>query len=408
MAKRSPRGVSFLVAACIAAVGATVGAAPAFADEIRVPKEARTLQQAVRKARPGDTIRVRGTVRGDVVVSVSGIRIVGENARMRGELVIHGDDVDVSGFRFNGSGVESYGDGTTVRDGRFRSAEIALYGSGGVVSGNEIQGGDAFGIGVFGPGALVTDNEVDAVEGTGIYVGGADAEVTRNTVEDSGFFVPSIHVVGGDAFVSENHVSDAFGTGIQVEAWDGGGEIVDNVVAGADDVGIYVTGMDVVTDGFEVVATGSVGVLVDTFGGTVSDGTVTDTGADLMIVWGADTVVSDVTGSDADSEGIVLDGGATGSELVVSDVMSCGFLMGTGSTLLDSTATRCEGTGLQNIGSDVTVIRCTLTGNLPVDVMNAGTFMCFDANEFGTIGDSSGFVGFGEDGLVFLGIGIGD
>ena len=87
-------------------------AAPAAADTLKVPKDFATINEAVAAAVAGDTVSVsKGTYAEQVVVSTSGIKLVGKQAVIDAEyagacLDIQADDVGVE------ARVQMYGLGT--------------------------------------------------------------------------------------------------------------------------------------------------------------------------------------------------------------------------------------------------------------------------------------------------------
>src|SRR5262245_58324218 len=75
-------------------------ASPALARDLSVPREHRTIGDALAVAHSGDRVVVTGGRHRDVTVATDGVTLVGRGAILLGDVNIEGDGVTVSGFRF--------------------------------------------------------------------------------------------------------------------------------------------------------------------------------------------------------------------------------------------------------------------------------------------------------------------
>lgn len=146
--------------------------------------DGQSIQEAVRKAQPGDTIRVHpGTYRETVFIDKDNIKLVGVvedrkwptlegDGKLNDGVLVSGHSVTVEGLRvrgFKGNGIMTQG-GNNFR-----------------IIGNIVEGISVYGIfPQFGKNGLVSRNIISGTEDAAIYVGMCDnVDITHNETFDS-------------------------------------------------------------------------------------------------------------------------------------------------------------------------------------------------------------------------------
>jgi hypothetical protein len=212
------------VGAFVLALGTT---AAARADDLRVPEEFRTIQEAVDAASPGDRVLVGpGRYRETVSITTDDLTIEGDGATLqsrRGEggLFVYADGITVSNFLMRRVSVYSEGDGN-----RFEQVEVQR---------PRIE----FGLSVSGADSVVRDCTVQRVRGpksadlwlAGIHVEGDRSLVSGNRVTDA-LRIDAVRVTGDDVVVEDNVIDYvAAGAGIMVagEGFRISGNVLTNV-----------------------------------------------------------------------------------------------------------------------------------------------------------------------------------
>jgi len=174
-----------------------VASAAAFADDIVVPRDYRTVDQAIAAAAPGDRIVVRGGAIENLQVKKGAISIVAKGTTVQGYLWIDGSNVSVSGLRLGRNGrIVVTGGNVTVTGTRARgrgNAVISVQGGGSArIEGNKLAWGD---IEAFATrDTVVTGNRL---KNGAIRTKGAGVEVVSNTV-------PTIEASGEQTSVLDN------------------------------------------------------------------------------------------------------------------------------------------------------------------------------------------------------------
>ncbi len=390
----------------LAAAAVLAAAVAARADDIRVPQDYRTIQQAVDAARPGDRVLVsRGRHRGPVVVSANGIEIVGNGARLvaprarrshtEGDrvgpaMLVRAHYVTVRGLTFERGGLVVLGDGASIEDntfqplarrGNWEGTALRVEGDGAAIRANTVDAATltwGTGISVVGNGAVVEGNQVtDVTSGIGILVTGGDFVVSGNTLEGIG-------AAGGDGYCPGIYVDNAGG---DVE----GGLVEGNAVRHGPTAGFVVAGRGIVLRGNtdEVLPEGRSGEWTPT--GFVIEGDVNVLEGNTSL-GGGFTVVGDgntVTGNHAVGtvgNGFTVDGDGNsleGDDVDGSDEEGIQILEGAGNAVDGCSATGCASCGLGNWGTDTSVTGSTFLGN-GVDFINGGTLTVFEGNVFET------------------------
>ncbi len=213
--------------------GLCVAAVPAHADEIRVPKDARTLKKALSRAQPGDTILLsKAPQRGVVTVRTPDIVIQGVGTVLRGKragrsvLRIRADGVTVRDLHLVDGAIAVDGDRVTLDDigmkGIGQGTAISVRGDDARIENSSIgttvyRGADRNVIDVQGADATIVGNTFkraslrkakDGPRGAFavVHVTGHDAEVRSNTLTN-GRGACAFHVVGDRAEVRDNEAS---------------------------------------------------------------------------------------------------------------------------------------------------------------------------------------------------------
>ena len=224
--------VSWCVSAFVLA-----SSAAALADDLTVPRQYRTIDDALAAAMSGDRVIVRGGTYENLHVTKSGVQIVARGTTVRGYVWIDASNVSVSGLRLSRDGrIVITGDDVTVTGtrtpGRGRRAISVQGGRRATLAGNKLSQGD---IEVLrGADASVTGNRLKSGTIRSLDVG---AIIEGNTA-------PSIEASAGDSSVLDNRCKELEATGDSCD-------VANNVVAD----GLWVTGSGAVIQGNEVDAT---------------------------------------------------------------------------------------------------------------------------------------------------------
>src|SRR5262245_66651222 len=104
-----------LVSWSLSAFVVAVPAAAAFADDLAVPRQYPTIEEALAAAQPGDRVLVRGGAFDNVQIRKGGVSVVAKGTTIRGYLWIDASNVSASGFRLErGAHVVITGDDVTL------------------------------------------------------------------------------------------------------------------------------------------------------------------------------------------------------------------------------------------------------------------------------------------------------
>ncbi len=222
--------------------------AGARAEDLLVPEQFRTLQEAVDAAAPGDRVVVGpGRYRGGATITTPGVAIEGDGAVLRGRrgertIGALADGVAVRGLRMRGGGVLAIGNDIVIERNRFERVRdipaVEIEGDGAIVRINEVDrarestglSGIDGAIAIVGNDATVTGNTVSGVVATdGVSVLGTGADVTGNAVDfvAAGF---GIRVQGDACGVVGNRCTNV-GRTAKTTAWTGG-NFADPMVGG--------------------------------------------------------------------------------------------------------------------------------------------------------------------------------
>jgi len=373
--------------------------AVAFADEIRVPKDFRKLQQAVDAAQPGDVILLeKGRHQGPIVVSTRDLTIEGRGGSVLGPRSRHGGGpgmqpaihVRAWGFTarnltFVRSGIHSVADRTTVAGCTFLRCDeksavptaIEIRAGQATVVDNLVVGGkfSLEPIFVSGADAVIEGN---ALQGhrfyRGLVVSGNRARVRENTL--SGFETRGgIEVIGEEALLEANDVGDLSGFGGGISVIGDRATVNDNDVDGTAiaDPSIVVEGSDALIEGNDATSSAGTGIVARGTRNRILHNTVT----------GAVSLLSGVTTTTL-GHGIV----ARGTANVLQGNFTVGTLAdgirivgGTGNTVDGCTSNDASACGILNAGGETAVTGSTFLGNC-IDVVNPGSFGTFDGNDF--------------------------
>jgi hypothetical protein len=194
-----------------------VASAAAFADDILVPRDHRTVEDALDAAVPGDRVIVRGgtfdniqvkkgnveviargtIVKGYVWIDASSVTVSGLRLGANGRIVITGDDVTVSGVKAPGRGRRVIsvqgGRNATIRGNKMATGDIeVLRGADALIDGNRLKTGSII---TLGAGATIDSNAVPSIDASGI-----DASVLGNRCEN-------LYVTGDLCDVANNDIS---------------------------------------------------------------------------------------------------------------------------------------------------------------------------------------------------------
>lgn len=185
--------LAVLLIALVAGVGSAQAQDSARSEKLNVGS-GESIQTAVKAARPGDTILVRGVHRENVVIRKNGIKLLGNRAVLlppanpsspcfgSAGICILGD-VDLNTFRLTGSRVKDVSvSGFTIKD--FGNGIIALGARDAAYVNNRSTGNEDYGLAAFlSTGTRVVSNTTRDNAFAGIYVGdspGANAKVIGN------------------------------------------------------------------------------------------------------------------------------------------------------------------------------------------------------------------------------------
>ena len=360
------------VSSCVSAF-VLLASAAAFADDLRVPRDYRTIEDALVAAAPGDRVVVRGGNFENVHVKRGGVEVVAHGTTVQGYVWIDASNVSVSGIRLGRTGhIVITGDDVTVTGtkatGRGRRTIAVQGGRRAVLEGNKLAQGD-----------------IEVLKG-------ANATVVRNRLKDGTIrssdvgtsvesnVAPSIEVNSSEASLLDNHCR-------QLEAYGDSCDLANNVVSQSVRVegsGAVLQGNDV--DGWMTVegddaaisdnslATG--GIIVTGDGASILSNTV-ETSPLGVGVRGNDFTISgnDVTAMVLPSH----DGSVSGFP------MCPGIAVGgwpTGGTITDNDVTHQTGVGIFVQANDVTI-----SGN---DVQGIAAATSISVNGTGnTVADNS-------------------
>jgi hypothetical protein len=140
-----------------------VSSAAALADDLAVPRQYRTIEDALAAAAPGDRVVVRGGTFENVQVKKGGVSIVAKGTTVQGYLWIDASNVSVSGFRIGRNGhVVITGDDVTVTGtkaiGRGRQGITVQGGRRARIERTKLTSGDIEVL--LGTGAVISDNRL--------------------------------------------------------------------------------------------------------------------------------------------------------------------------------------------------------------------------------------------------------
>lgn len=269
--------------------GLAADAPAAYAKDIRVGRDAKSLERALARANPGDRIIVRGVVRSDVTITTPGVTIVFRSGGFAGDVNIAADGVTIERARFRKASLTATGDGTTIDGSRFLQAPATFVGENVTLTDNTFEGAwYADGLVVSGDGALVSGNDLSNFTGA-VEVTGDGAVVTENTVDGA---ITGIVVTGNDAVVGGNEITTVQDSGIVVVGT--GADVGANTVTGgADEPAIAVIGGGAELTG-NLITDVTAGAFVEGDGAVVSGNVIgaglgTDT---ALVVIGDGTTVS--------------------------------------------------------------------------------------------------------------------
>ena len=190
---------AFLLVVSALALAATA----AQADDIRVRPGRRAFESALRHAKPGDRLIVRGTIRGGVVIDVPGVTIDGgSRARFIGPVTVNADGVTIRGVRLKRAELVVNGADATIEESKLLRSSVYVTGDRASFTRNKVdpqrQVYDA--VTIRGDDAVVAGNELTTFT-QGFRIEGANAEVRENTF-DNGW--TGVTAVGDDAIVADN------------------------------------------------------------------------------------------------------------------------------------------------------------------------------------------------------------
>ena len=425
-----------LPSACIALLAL---AAPAAADTIKVPKDFATINEAVAAAVAGDTVSVsKGTYVEQVVVAVSGIKLVGKQAVIDAEyggacIDIQADDVGVSGFTLVNGTTCLFAQGSNIN-----------------VSKCQVHNAGINGISISGGAAVISGNTVTACGNNGIqYVREAigDSLIEKNTSTQNG--VDGISATGDGLTLSKNRceLNAARGILVNVQALSGDGApasppvTVEKNTCRSNDAGLFLLNgtasvvtiskndcsdngdRGLIVDAIDPVITGNScedninsGMHLLTSGAEASKNVCSGNGARGIIVQaatdiadgggfgeGSDNVLSSNTCKDNGGDGIALFAGA-------NNVLDANKCLGNGddgidlddTSITDATVSgnTCNENGHEGIDNSgqATVITDNVCNNngygIGPDIGGTGdggdgTVAAFTGNKFGTGGDTT-------------------
>ena len=132
---------------CLAPCVLVVASAAAIADDIAVPRDYRTVEDALAAAMPGDRVVVRGGTFENIHVKKGNVQVVARGTTVQGYVWIDASNVTVSGIRLGRNGrIVITGDDVTVTgtkaSGRGRRAIAVQGGRRAVLAGNKLAQGD--------------------------------------------------------------------------------------------------------------------------------------------------------------------------------------------------------------------------------------------------------------------------
>jgi hypothetical protein len=376
-----------------------LASAAAFADDLRVPRDYRTIEDALVVAAPGDRVVVRGgnfenvhvkkgaveivahgtTVQGYVWIDASNVSVSGIRLGRSGHIVITGDDVTVTGTKATGRGRRTIavqgGRRAVIEGNKLAQGDIeVLKGENATVTGNRLKDGiirsSDFGtsvdsnvapfIEVSSSQASLLDNRCKQLETYGDSCDLANNVVSQSVwVEGSGAVLQGndvagwITLQGDDAAISDNSLSTG---GINVTG--DGASILSNTVESSP-LGIGVRGDDFTISGNDVTAVavpnhdGSVGGFPMcpgiAVGGWPTGGTITDNAVTHQTGGGIVVQANDITISGNDVHGI-----ASNTSILVS---------GNGNTVADNAVVQTNTAQSSGNGIDLAGAGNTVTGN---------------------------------------------
>jgi hypothetical protein len=311
----------------VAAIALCVVATAAQAADIKVGNGRHALERALKHAKPGDRILLRGVVRGETTVSVPGLTIEGgAHGRITGAFLVDADHVTIRHTRMKRASVTVTGDDLSFVGNQSKQSDLDVTGDRASISGNvvEPQREVTAAFTVRGDGAVVEGNTITNFY-EGVRVAGADTVLRENTFDD-GWKVAT--VIGDGASVSDNTVRTSIASFLVA----GDGASVTGNTIGLGDA--HVIGDDAtVTDNTIGGASGAAAVTVAGLRATVTDNTLSGS-------WGG----ARVEGDGATISGNVIDISNQGSGAAILSV-------GDGAVISDNSLTLNRPWGSGSIGS---------------------------------------------------------
>lgn len=208
--------VSWCVSSCAFVL---VASSAAFAGDLAVPRDYRTIEDALAVAAPGDRVVVRGGKFENVLVKKGNVSIVAKGTTVVGYVWIDGSNVSMSGMRLGSHGrIVVTGDDVTVTGtkatGRGQRAISVQGGRRAHLEGNKLASGD---IEVLrGSDAQIVGNKLK--DGTVIASGSVGVDIESNVA-------PGISVTGAEVSLLDNRCGD-----LQADA--NSCDVANNVVSG--------------------------------------------------------------------------------------------------------------------------------------------------------------------------------
>ncbi len=251
---------------------------------------------------------------------------------------------------------------------------IFVIGDGGTINKNECRGSGFGSINYEGNGSTITGNKVAECGEFGIFVFGDDHTIDKNNVRS--MLLEGIEAFGAGIVITNNKIDEVMrgvaGIHLNDNGTAGGGRIEGNKVNDVVEAGILVMSDNVDLFGNRVTNCGAenqASILMTGDGNEARDNAVTNGGDDGFRVTGDNNVLADNVVKRCAKDGYDIAGG-------------------TGNGILDCDAFDCLAEGLDNSGSDTSVIGGKFAGSR-IDVANDGTFASFDPKSLETGGEAT-------------------